>query len=145
MPSRQPAYLRIRYRVPSAEAAPAPTADELLGAAAQHCLFMHQQIPCVYTELRRAVASSLLPSASSSRKRPRRGTLEQKAGKLLASLEPLLSHLAPALTAAAAASGRPQAAKPEAEAEAEEEEEEEEEGPDLIGFRGLTQLGYVQT
>ena len=32
----------------------------------------------------------------------------------------------------------------EAEAE-EEEEEEEEEGSDPIGFRGLTQLGYVQT
>ena len=31
------------------------------------------------------------------------------------------------------------------EAEAEEEEEEEEEGSDPIGFRGLTQLGYVQT
>jgi hypothetical protein len=73
------------------------TAEEQLEALLQHVLFMHQQIPCVYPELKREV------SELAGRQRAPMGGVQRKASKLIGALEPLLEQLAPALSAAAAA------------------------------------------
>lgn len=72
-------------------------ADELLSALIQHVLFMHQQIPCVYPELKRELDTIL------QEKRRAVGGIQRKVAKLVSALDPLLENLTPALDTSAAA------------------------------------------
>ena len=90
--------------MPLPEGAPAAT---LLSALAQHVLFMHQQVPMVYTEMLREAEDTLAAAAAAAaagRTAPMRPAgPERKGMKLLPATEPLLAQLPAAVAAAAAA------------------------------------------
>ena len=103
---------------------------ELVRTVVQHVLFMHQQIPCVYTELQRdlgggggggsaatdaaaAEEEGEAPPLEPPRKRRRLSALERKAVKLLNALDPILDALHVAVAAATEAAEQQQRARPE--------------------------------
>ena len=61
----------------------------------QHAMFMHTQIPCVYTEILREVERHAAQGSGVRRRRP---YLIRKSIKLLAALEPLLARLPAAMS-----------------------------------------------
>ncbi len=88
-PIRETVCVALRGHATSA------TAAELVASLAQHTLFMHQQIPTQYAELRQDAEDA---AASGVRLRP--AGPERKAAKLIKAAEPLFSALPAALEAA---------------------------------------------